>query len=481
MKNGFNILELFFGKKKTKQEVNSIIKENKKQDKKIIEKEQKDVYEDIFIGTIPFSFSNKQKKETNIHTEKKEKKQIENNQEVYEDIFIGTIPFSKFKDHKKQDDKEIFDDNKSQKQVDAKNDIIINIKNTILEQIEKNIKDDYHKINEIKYQLELLETQEQDELNKEEANELIEKLNNLIKDFEKIKKNFYSNHYDKLKSIGINDTYINSLIEEYKTAIRDNNVKDLGLLQIKEIEEYIEIINNISIIEQKQDKLSTNINDKKERLDITLQKMEEFENSYSSIEKVSKYIASFSKEQNDLIKNIQDKVNESSIITKTAELQTELYLDYSKILASTLLMAATTMIPPTKAGNILKLGLMTISIANFTNAIKTTTKEKKVTTKTNYIDYESTIKSGLGNINNLDTLISNSIQDIKYLKKHFIKEMEEYKYAIPEYTDLLVKLDSVEKELISKKDIAKEYEEKLQNTLKKNNAKVKRLEEEYFN
>ena len=142
-------------------------------------------------------------------------------------------------------------------------------------------------------------------------------------------------------------------------------------------------------------------------------------------------------------------------------------------------MAATTIIPQTKTGNMLKIGLIVTAVANMTKVVKSSTKETKTTTSISNIDYSKNITSSLESVNDMDTMIQNSLNDIKYMRQSFQNEFEQYKNVMSEYTDMLAKLDSVEKELVVKQKLAKNYESKLSDTLEKNNVKVKRLEEDY--
>ena len=90
----------------------------------------------------------------------------------------------------------------------------------------------------------------------------------MIKKFERIKKDFYNKNYDKINIVNLNDPYINDLINDYKENIKNNNLGIIGLLPIKEIEEYIQIINNIILIENKSYNINNQVEDKKEELEI---------------------------------------------------------------------------------------------------------------------------------------------------------------------------------------------------------------------
>lgn len=367
---------------------------------------------------------------------------------------------------------------KTNSEAPNKNDVVIKI-NT-LDELEKMIRKTDYEVKKIQYELKVLEQKEQDELTAKEIDDLIYELNKLIQQFEQIKKEFYQNHYEELYKFPNNDNYMHHLIEEYKTAINDND-KSPSILQIKQINEYITMINKIIEIDTKKDKLEQKLDDKKSKLDDKENEFEKLKDNYNDIDKLNKYITSFIEEQDHILKDIESKVNNAENITKKAEYKTELAVNYTRLLTSTLLMATTSIIPSTKAGNILKLGLMTASIAGLASAIRTRTKESKVITKVSFIDYCQEIKNSINNVEDMALTIDQAILDITFLKKDLQKEFEEYRSVIPEYYDIIMKLDTIEKDLNIKQQVAKDYDKKIKNVLDKNNVKVKRLEEEYPN
>lgn len=484
---------------------------NKKKDKKkiiIIESEQKvknKNLSDTFIDyypTQPFFIekeNNNGNKQTNLNKKLEEDKKKFNQKKDINTNFVTTSTiFSSYNDKNKTINKKNTTTNNNKDNIKDKNNQIdneiaintptinnklneINIHNDILKIIEKNLKKDYYEISKIKYELNVLTKKERDELTIKETEKLIEKLNYLIKIFEILKAEFYAKNYDKLETNKINIPYINDLIDEYKTSVKNNITVDIQLPQIEKIEEYIQIINNMVSIEKNTSTLNNKLDDKKNKLSDADKEIENFENEYKSIEKINVLLETFSNQQDLIINDLKSKIETSQSITKTMEYKSELYINYSKLLTATLLMATTQIIPPTRGGNLLKIGLIATSLASLTGVVKTTPKEYKTTTKIDIIDYETNIKKSLDNINDIDKIVNNSIKDIKTLKKNFIKEFDEYSEVIPEYTLLLTKLDSLEKELIVKNEIIKEYEEKLNDTLNSNKVKVKRLQEEHFN
>lgn len=357
----------------------------------------------------------------------------------------------------------------------------ITIKTNTLDEIEKMLRANYHEIQTIQYELEILEEKEQDEVITTEIEKLIDELEKLIKKFEKIKNDFYHNNFEEIYNHPNDDNYINQLIAEYKTSFKDNNLQEATILQIEQIEEYIELINEIINIENKKDELSKTLSDKKDDLEIRDDEFEKMKDEYSDIEKTNNYIETFINEQEFILKNIEHKVNTAENITKKAEYKSELAINYTRLLTSTLLLAATNVLPFTRRGGLLRTGLIAASVIGLASAIRVRTRETSVITNVTFTDYAKEIRSNINSINDMTSMLDNAMLDIRFLKENFIKEFSEYIDVIPEYTELITKLDTIEKDLTVKQELAKEYDRKLEEILDKNNVKVKRLEEEYPN
>lgn len=357
----------------------------------------------------------------------------------------------------------------------------ISIKTDTLDEIERVLIKNYNEIQTIKHEIDILEKQEQDEVIKEEIEKLIEYLNQLIKKFEQIKKDFYQTNLEQITNHTNNDNYISQLIEEYKTNVMNNTLNESVLKNIKQIEEYISVIDNIILIETKKDDISNKLNDKKETLEIRDTDFDELKDKYIDIEKLNNHIDLFEKEYNQTIKAIESKVSNATNITKSAEYKSEIAINYARLLTSTLILASTPAIPFTREGNILKMGLMMAAVAGISSSIKVRTKESKVITKIDFIDYEQEILSNISNIKDMSLMIDKTMIDIKNIKTEFQKQFSEYIHLIPEYYQMMCNLDSIEKELSVKYTIAKEYNQKLNASLEQNNVKVKRLEEEFPN
>jgi len=380
--------------------------------------------------------------------------------------------------HKEIKEKEEFDKDFINEQT-VLNDVSINI--DTLDEIEKMLITNYSEIQNIKYELNVLEQKEEEEIITEEVERLIEELKQLIKKFEKIKKDFYSSNLVNIYNHSSNNNYIELLINEYKTSVKENHLTEEIINGMKQIEEYISLINDIIEVESLKDNVEQKLNTKKENLDIRDNEFENLKIEYSNIEKMNHYLDGFSKEYNIIIKDIESKVAQSEQVKKTAEYKSELVINHSKLLASTLLLASTPMIPCTKGGSLLRLGLMMGAIGGLASSFKVRTRESKVTTHINFTDYAKDIQTSINSVQDMSLMIDKTRLDIKNIKSEFIREFGEYITRIPEYAELMANLDTVEKTLLIQASIAKEYDKKLEQTLEENNVKVKRLEEDIIN
>ncbi len=354
----------------------------------------------------------------------------------------------------------------------------LNITLSILNEIDIRLKKNYYEIQELSYNIDYLDKENKDNKTSQELEILIDKLQKLIQEFEKIKKKFYKENKELLASYCYNDD-ISALLDEYISLAKTGKAYNAVILQFKQIENYLNILNKIATIETKSDKLKNNLD---EKLTIVNQKEKDSDNFYGNIleiEKMNDYITSYTATQSELLNKIKNKLLESEEVTKTVKYKSEIILNYSNLFTSTLLMATTAIIPPTKSGNFLKSCFMVATIVNALNLFKVRAKEKETITKVKFIDYEKDIKNNINNVYDINLMINKGINDISYLKKEFEHEFASYADSIPNYYEMLKKLDLIEKDLLAKSKIIKGYSEELNQALTTNNIKVKKLEEEY--
>jgi len=356
----------------------------------------------------------------------------------------------------------------------------ISIKLDFLDELEKTVRFNYYEIERIKYELSAIDDKEKDEETSKEIELLIDRLNKLIAKLEQIKKDLYSNNYSDIIKYITSDTAIKDLMDEYKKAFNNNDdISQAQLLQIVHIREYIKLLNEVVEVETKTSKLNDTLNEKKDKFDIRDTEFDKLEGKYNDIVKVNNHVKNFTNDFNYIVSNLEANVKSSYDVTKIVEYKSEIVINYAKLLTATLAMSSSRIIPPTRGGNLLKTGLLIGSIASLASFARVRTKQSKTITKISYIDYERDILKNINSIKNVGLTIDKTIHDLKFIKEEFDKEFSEYKSSIPEFYELMVKLNSVEKELKIRKQLTIDFERKLDHTLQKNNTKVKKLEEEY--
>ncbi len=436
------------------------------------------------------------KKDNKIETVKEEK---QDEKEIEKDTVIKTIIESELSPTPIKKDKVISTDDRQpnpliEQRIDnidtkeikeepkeeiKKDDYDNQTKLSTLDEMEIMIKKNYYELENIKYELQIIKIEKDNEVETKKIDELTQKLIELMKRLEELKKDFFNKNYKDLYKGYTSDEYINQLINEYKLAIKENDVNNASILQVKQIEEYINIINEIINVEIETDKEKEELDIKKEELDIRDTDFDKLKDDYKDVDKINDYVDKFVKEQDYIISDIEYKVKNSTNITKSVEYKTELVVNYSKILTSTLLLATTNIIPQTRRGNLLKLGLIVGAIGNLSSVVKPRSKENKTIIKVTYTDYGREIESKIDSLDNVTLTINKAITDINDLRQTFEKEFKEYANLIPEYKDMIIKLSTIEKDLIVKKDLIKDYNQRLDNTLNKNNVKIKSLTEDY--
>ena len=108
-------------------------------------------------------------------------------------------------------------------------------------------------------------------------------------------------------------------------------------------------------------------------------------------------------------------------------------------------------------------GLHNLSTAT---RLKTTTKYKTAIT---YKNYENVIKEGITDLNNISDDIDLALINIKNLRLDF----NQYKDCV-EYNSMIKTLDELEYKLLLEYSALKEYNDRLNKALQKNNVKVKK-------
>lgn len=353
------------------------------------------------------------------------------------------------------------------------------IKVSIIEEIEKLIKDDAYDLKDIKYKIEVLNQLEKDEVLLENVEKIQKELELLIKRFEEIKKKYdFIYSYISISDLELVsdfdiDYIITNYISDSKAGIDSSNTVN----QIKEIEEFIEIINGIIDIEKQKDLVMDSVEHKLVDFNIRDDEFIKLQDQYANIENINDSISNYNSGIDKILTDIENKIANSIDISKHLETTISIVPDVNRIIGATVLMASTKMIPPTPAGSLFKATLFASAVHMMATALtpKEETKEiKKITVN----DYSRDILNSKRDLKDILNNINYAFSEIAYMKDLFEKEFSQYRSQIPEYDILIKNIFAIETELSRQQSIVYDYDNKFEQALSLNNQKVKVLENE---
>lgn len=350
---------------------------------------------------------------------------------------------------------------------------------SIIEEIDNLLRNDAYDLRDIKYRIEVLNQQEQDEVLLENIEKIQKELENLIRRFEEIKKKYeYAYSNISIKDIDmINDLNLGFSISDYIVNGKEGLDNSTTLDQIHEIEEFIDIINNIIEIEKQKDLVKESIDNKLVDYSIRDEEFDKLQDEYANVEGINAALDKYNLDIDAMLKSLNEKIANSEEITRRIEVTTEIVPDLNRIMQATILLASSKMVPPTPAGNLFRATLF-ISAAHMLAAAFTPRTEEREIIRTTVTDYSKDILNSKDSLKDILGNIEDAFSKISYMKDTFEKEFSEFKNQIPEYDELIKNIFSIEKELTRQQSIAYDYSNRFDQALALNNEKVKKLEYE---
>ena len=348
---------------------------------------------------------------------------------------------------------------------------------SIIEEIDNLLKNDYYDLRDIKYRIDVLNAQEQDEVLLENVEKIQKELEDLIKRFNEIKKK-YDRAYSTLNISDIdliNNLDLGFSISDYIGNGKEGLDNSTTLNQIHEIEEFIGIINSIIEIEKQKDLVEDSIDGKLVDFSIRDEEFIKLQDQYADVEKINDYIDKYNSQMDSIIADLEEKIKNNTEITRTMETTFEIVPDINRMLQATLMLASIDLIPPTPMGSLFRATLF-VGAAQMMASAFTPREETREITTTRITDYSRDILNNQSTINDVLGNIEDAYDNIKYMKDTFEHQFSEYKDQIPEYDTLIKNIFSMEKELERQQYVAYDYKAQIDKALEVNNQKVKRLE-----
>lgn len=332
------------------------------------------------------------------------------------------------------------------------------------------IVDEYeHKLKEVRKDLRQLVfeynvvSEASDELyDSKEADELLDRLNEIIKKIEELKRKIDIPDIDKY-----DDNYLYTLVSDYIEEFKNKNF----VSEIKDSALYIMISEKLDELDSKKDNLQNKIETKKSSLELDEMRIEEIREKYYSFDKFNKEITKFQQEQDKVLEEIKDKMAKATTIQERVETQVQGMNRQSRRLMA--IMAASMMLPGARSAK--GLATLTASYLYFMRNIMRPNVRTRTLRTIRVEDYHKEIERSIADLENVKDLLSKTSRQIDSTIREFETEFKDYLNEFPECRELLSNLEKIKDEILEKEYELVRIKEEQEKNLEKNNAKVKRM------
>lgn len=332
----------------------------------------------------------------------------------------------------------------------------------IIDEYENKLKEARKDLRELVFEYNLVSEASDDLYDSKEAEELLNRLNSIIKKIEELKRRINIPDIDKY-----DDNYLYTLVADYIEEFKNKNF----VSEIKDSALYIMISEKLDELDTKKDKLQTKIETKKTKLEIDEMRLEQLRENYYSFERFNSDLIRFQEKQDKVLDEIKDKMSKATTIQERVETQVVGMQRQSR--RALALMTAALMLPGARSAR--GLATMAATYLYFMRRVmrpNVTTRRFKTIKVT---DYHKEIERSLSELDDVSSLLNKTSKQIDSTIKEIETEFKDYINEIPECKDLLANLEKIKDEILEKEYELKRIKEEQEKNLEKNDAKVKRM------
>ena len=333
----------------------------------------------------------------------------------------------------------------------------------IISTYEEELKEVRSELRKLSFEMGVLSDYSQDVNDSKEAEQLMDRLNTIISKVEELKKKMTPEQlslYD--------DNYLYVLVENYlndfKTGKPSPDIKDSML--------YVLLAQKLEELDQKKDKLSLSLEDKKDKLQMNEHLLESMKEQYYNYDRFNTELLRFQSEQDQLLNDIRQKMANATRIEEKVEIQMKALNHQSGRLLG--LMGLQMMLPGARSAR----GLATTA-ALYMNFMRNVLNPQTVTHRYKVIrvqDYSREIENSLTDLENISVFINKTSRYLRQTIKNFEETYKDYLDSIPEAKELLSNLYQVQSQIEEKEYELEQLKKEQQKNLEKNNQKVKTLD-----
>ena len=333
----------------------------------------------------------------------------------------------------------------------------------IISTYEEELKEVRSELRKLSFEMGVLSDYSQDVKDSKEAEQLMDRLNTIISKVEELKKKMTPEQlslYD--------DNYLYVLVENYLNDFKSGKPSP----DIKDSMLYVLLAQKLEELDQKKDKLSLSLEDKKDKLQMNEHLLESMKEQYYNYDRFNTELLRFQNEQDQLLNDIRQKMANATRIEEKVEIQMKALNHQSGRLLG--LMGLQMMLPGARSAR----GLATTA-ALYMNFMRNVLNPQTVTHRYKVIrvqDYSREIENSLIDLENISVFINKTSRYLRQTIKNFEETYKDYLDSIPEAKELLSNLYQVQSQIEEKEYELEQLKKEQQKNLEKNNQKVKTLD-----
>ena len=333
----------------------------------------------------------------------------------------------------------------------------------IISTYEEELKEVRSELRKLSFEMGVLSDYSQDVNDSKEAEQLMDRLNTIISKVEELKKKMTPEQlslYD--------DNYLYVLVENYLNDFKNGKSSP----DIKDSMLYVLLAQKLEELDQKKDKLSLSLEDKKDKLQMNEHLLESMKEQYYNYDRFNTELLRFQNEQDQLLNDIRQKMANATRIEEKVEIQMKALNHQSGRLLG--LMGLQMMLPGARSAR----GLATTA-ALYMNFMRNVLNPQTVTHRYKVIrvqDYSREIENSLTDLENISVFINKTSRYLRQTIKNFEETYKDYLDSIPEAKELLSNLYQVQSQIEEKEYELEQLKKEQQKNLEKNNQKVKTLD-----
>lgn len=334
---------------------------------------------------------------------------------------------------------------------------------TLVVKYEEKFKNIREELKELIYEYNVLDQETNDIYTSKEAENILHQLNMVIKKLEELKGKI------KVEVADLeNENYLIELVDGYIESFKNKKIVD----EVKDSALYIMLADKVEELTTKTGSLNTKLEDKKEELELDEEKIETLKDAYYNYDNFNNQLISFQYEQDFMLKELEQRVQESTSITEQVEYRIQLMTKQSKRLLK--MLALPMMIPGGRSAK--AMATATAAYMYFMKNLMNPRLQQKKYRIISVTDYSREIENNISKVSDAINLIGKTSDKLEEMITKLEKDFKDYIDEIPECKELLSNLNKLLSELKQKEEELVKTKSKQENLLEKNNQKVKTLE-----